>query len=387
MKKTFPGISLLLMCNIAAAGVVSDPNAQVNITDNYLQITKGPIEGVLDRGLISYSEGFKDPAGNSIVKPFIIWDELDVNPSAGNPLELVPGTAAGGGLATENLYGIDGVSAFPPMLAGCGPTDSFGGTTVNCDQPNGKGAGSVAMLFDDDTDAVKLEIIAPVGIEVNQYLIFAHFFRRDGSFIGSLQVGTNDSIFHEATLDGLIQGTQFGKSEWGFRATGGDMIAGVVVTNQAGAFGASPTLEPEFGIRFSTVSWKRPDPAPQAQVVALDVKAGSCPNPINTMSGGRISVAVLGSETFDVSTIDTSSLLLEGVPPKAVHFEDVSTPYEGNGHGCTTDGPDGYMDLQLKFKVQDILAALGNLLPHELILTGTLMDGTEIKGQDWVIYP
>jgi len=379
----------LLVAEVSNAGIVGGANPPVNIADTFFSIPEGPIEGILERGGISYAEGFEDPSGNTMITPLFVWDgTLIINPVAGDPLTLLPGTEAAGGDATENLYGISAKGRLPDMLAGCGP-NAIGAVTLNCDEANGKGPGSVAMLFEEDTDAVKLGIIAPLGIEgpaADQYLILVHFYRRDGSLIDVLQVGFNDGIFRQATLDGSIKGTQFGKSEWGFSATDDDMIAGLLITNQTGAFGSTGTIKPEFGIKIDSVAWRRPDPAPQAQVVPLDVKPGSCPNPINTNFGGSISVAVLGTESFDVNTIDETTLLLDGVSPVAVHFEDVSTPYEGNGLGCTTDGPDGHMDLQLKFKVPDILEALGGLSPQELILTGELQDGTEIKGKDWVIY-
>lgn len=47
--------------------------------------------------------------------------------------------------------------------------------------------------------------------------------------------------------------------------------------------------------------------------VAIDVKPGSDPNCININGNGVIPVAILGSETLDVSTIDESSLVFGGL--------------------------------------------------------------------------
>jgi len=117
-------------------------------------------------------------------------------------------------------------------------------------------------------------------------------------------------------------------------------------------------------------------------------------------------VAILGTENFDVNDIDPSTILLEGVGPDRWAFEDVATPFEPfieneSCSGCTTEGPDGYIDLTLKFDTQMILVQLGlvdsplfDLLegatPSDgdcimLKLTGYLYDGTPIWGEDTVL--
>jgi hypothetical protein len=118
--------------------------------------------------------------------------------------------------------------------------------------------------------------------------------------------------------------------------------------------------------------------------VAVDIKPGSCPNSLNTSARGKLPVAILGTMDFDVSQIDVSSLQLECVSPVATRFEDVSMPFNGHGCGCNTAGPDGQMDLTLKFRAQDIAAVLGEDAEQELTLTGNLLDGTPIEGQDCV---
>jgi len=127
--------------------------------------------------------------------------------------------------------------------------------------------------------------------------------------------------------------------------------------------------------------------------VRVDIKPGSCPNPLNVKDKGVLPVAILGSEDFDVWTIDTASIRLEGVAPIRSSYEDVSTPVPDGADvcECTTAGPDGYLDLTLKFNVQDIVAALGEVNDGdvlELTLTGALADslgGTAIAGTDCVV--
>jgi hypothetical protein len=123
---------------------------------------------------------------------------------------------------------------------------------------------------------------------------------------------------------------------------------------------------------------------------ALDIKPRSCPNPINFKDRGVLPVALLGYMYFDVNQVDVGSLRLGGVAPLRFAFEDVATPFEPlmDKKDCTTDGPDGFLDLTLKFDVQQVVKALGTIKNREcrvLKLTGYLLDGTPIKGEDIVI--
>jgi hypothetical protein len=134
--------------------------------------------------------------------------------------------------------------------------------------------------------------------------------------------------------------------------------------------------------------------------VHLDIKPGSWPNPLQLKEKGVLPVAVCGSEDFDVTTIDPESirLTLEGteVAPLRWSYEDVATPYEGEpctGHDL--DG-DGYLDLTLKFKAQEVIQTLGLDAFSDrdvviLMLTGNLkaeFGGTPIQGQDciWILH-
>jgi hypothetical protein len=131
--------------------------------------------------------------------------------------------------------------------------------------------------------------------------------------------------------------------------------------------------------------------------VPVDIKPGSCPNPVNVKSKGVIPVAILGTADFDVTLIDPASVTLNGIAPLRSSFEDVATPFVplvGNdgAEACHELGPDGYMDLGLKFDTQQFVASLIESLrtvnDRETIvvqLTGTLKDGTEIQGEDVIL--
>ena len=126
--------------------------------------------------------------------------------------------------------------------------------------------------------------------------------------------------------------------------------------------------------------------------VFVDIKPGSCPNPLNVKSKGMLPVAILGTEDLDVLDVDPSSIRLEGVAPQRSGIEDVSTPLN-NEEDCYDHGVDGYDDLILKFDTQEVVEAVVAALGTDVVdgdellltLTGVLGDGTAIEGQGTVI--
>jgi hypothetical protein len=144
--------------------------------------------------------------------------------------------------------------------------------------------------------------------------------------------------------------------------------------------------------------------APTAPVAWLDIKPGSCPNPFNTKwfqnldasngkdvgnnkKGGVLPVALAGTLCFDVHQVDVTTLRLEGVTPLRSGLEDVTGPAGENDCGCNGDGPDGFVDLTLKFSRREIAAAMGPVLHGEVVtltLTGELLDGTRFSASDCV---
>jgi hypothetical protein len=131
------------------------------------------------------------------------------------------------------------------------------------------------------------------------------------------------------------------------------------------------------------------------EVLDIDIKPGSCPNPFNGKSKGSVPVAILGSATFDVTTIDLDSLRLEGVPivPKNVSIEDVSAPVgdPADCYDCFDEGidqTDGYPDLVVKFYTQDLAAAIGPAPRDacvELTLTGLTLSGEPLEASDSMV--
>jgi hypothetical protein len=133
---------------------------------------------------------------------------------------------------------------------------------------------------------------------------------------------------------------------------------------------------------------------PKAAGAYLDIRPGSCPNPLNVnvpngekANGGVLPVAVLGSDEFDVHGIDVSSLELEGATPLRYDFKDIAAPPAGDEDcACYDAGPDGHIDLTLKFSRLEVAAALGKNSGEgvPVTLTGRMKDGTPIEISDCV---
>ena len=124
--------------------------------------------------------------------------------------------------------------------------------------------------------------------------------------------------------------------------------------------------------------------------VALDIKPGSCPNPLNIDPKGILTVAILGTADLDVTTIDLASVRLEEVAPIRSSVNDVATPVVNpQSCECNSEGEDGFDDLILKFKASDVIEAVGDVSVGDIIeltLSGVLNDGTPIEGVDCIVF-
>ena len=108
-----------------------------------------------------------------------------------------------------------------------------------------------------------------------------------------------------------------------------------------------------------------------ALLVDLDIKPGSDPNTINSKSMGLVPVAILGSDEFDVSTVDKTTVTFGPGAAAAVHdghLEDVND--------------DGLLDLVFHFVQKDTGLSPGDT---EADLNGVTLDGTPFCGMDAVV--
>jgi hypothetical protein len=145
-------------------------------------------------------------------------------------------------------------------------------------------------------------------------------------------------------------------------------------------FGTVPPLRvfPAFGARSQT-----------CQFVGLDIRPGEWPNAfdstlwdttsVSDRKGGALPVAILGSATVDVHSIDVGSCRLEGVSPITVGVMDCA---------CSDLGSDGFDDLFLQFLSRDVAAAIDRGNPGDtptLTLTGAYNDGMPFSASDRVV--
>jgi hypothetical protein len=139
--------------------------------------------------------------------------------------------------------------------------------------------------------------------------------------------------------------------------------------------------------------------------VPVDIHPTSCPNPLNVGSKGVVPVAILGSG-LDVTRINPASVRIARAGPGPVvevaplrwALEDVATPQPPSPsppaepcYYCNTLGPDGKMDLTLKFDAEAVIEALGPVADGDCVrvrLVGNLkpeFGGTLIRGGDNVL--
>ena len=221
------------------------------------------------------------------------------------------------------------------------------------------GEGSIAVLFDADQFEVGFTVVGNSGGTAT-----INFFKGNGSLI------------HSEVLTLLLPPPD--RQTFAFRRVDNIRdIAGISIHN-----------DDPFGVAYDDFI------VCEENRVSVDIKPQSCPNPLNTKSKGVLPVAVLGTASLDVGVVDPESLFLEGVAPLRWAYEDVATPFEpflgkeDCGEDCNTEGPDGYMDLTLKFDTQEVVEVLGDVIDREnrvLTLSGELEDGTLIGGNDCVV--
>lgn len=292
----------------------------------------------------------------------------------------------------RNTYGNDFAAAIPPQIIT--PTEGIGGDSFEPEQYTDN---YHFQVFDEQQGVVLGSDLTPdwgstipSGTTVNSH--FVHFdqvgtttwFRAcgeitfDGDIIGLIVL--SDSLDATDTLLGLDVTYPPASVDYrGLESTGDQDLYWV----------SGDTL----WVDLQALNWLdqiRVITEPAEVSVPVDIKPTSCPNPLNVNSKGVLPVAILGTDTFDVTDVDPATVRLEGVAPLRWSLEDVATPFDGEitegcCECCTIAGPDGFMDLTLKFDTQEIVAALSKVEDGDclrLTLTGELYDGTDIMGID-----
>ena len=113
-------------------------------------------------------------------------------------------------------------------------------------------------------------------------------------------------------------------------------------------------------------------------IVGVDIMPRQEPNVIDLQSRRFIRVAVLGSDSFDVSAIDPSTLRFG--PKGAAAFQQAGSGPFQKSYPQDING-DGYDDLIAGFLIQDTGIACGD---ETATLTGGTYAGEEFQGYDWI---
>ncbi|UCE59310.1 MAG: hypothetical protein JSU63_17935, partial [Phycisphaerales bacterium] len=210
----------------------------------------------------------------------------------------------------------------------------------------------------------------------------------DGPY-GTFDQGGNVWEWNEAILYGELRGVSGGS--FGISGVGNYLHASYHCTHM------NPTFEAgNFGFRVAEI----PEPATG---VVMDVKPGSCPNPVNPRSRGVVPMAIVGGDAFDVTQIDVGTLSLRradgvggsvapllGPPGPGIAIGDAAAPSFDDPCDCHGLGGDGIDDLLLKFSTADLAGAfqLGGLPSGAsimLTLSGSLLDGGTFEASDCVV--
>jgi hypothetical protein len=114
---------------------------------------------------------------------------------------------------------------------------------------------------------------------------------------------------------------------------------------------------------------------PETLTVGIDIQPGSEVNSINLCSNGAVPVAILGSDTFDVSNVNTETVRLAEASVKVVGRKDPNTL-------CNHEDVNGdlFVDLTCHYVTTDIAALDGE--STVATVNGELLDGTPIEGSD-----
>lgn len=218
-------------------------------------------------------------------------------------------------------------------------------------------------------------VFVPKGAVVNSHMIFlntagsvyamdSQIWTFDGKIIGVMSdVGGNREASSSALLGapGTVYPAAFAnrglESNDNYNVLGNTIAVNMQVT------------EPGDWIRVIT----------EVIEVSIDIKPGSDPNAINLKSKGVIPVAILGSATFDVTTVDVTTLSFG--PAGAAPAHDLTDPDVLSEHRQDVNG-DGYVDLVSHYRVQETGIAAGDT---KACLTGLTVFNQAIKGCDAIV--
>ncbi|MFQ5512601.1 MAG: hypothetical protein ACE5EO_12210 [Candidatus Krumholzibacteriia bacterium] len=175
---------------------------------------------------------------------------------------------------------------------------------------------------------------------------------------------------------GVVSGTHtdaFGRASFSFRGqrAGRDLLV-AVVADSTGAVAGSNVLFHEW--------------LEAASRALIDIAPAVCPNVVNPDLQDLLTIALVGTDGFDVARVDAASLVLDDTPPVQVQYRDVSRPGEGGDCPCSDAGGDGIQDMVLRFRIEhldDLKEAVAQTT-HRLTLSGRFETGERFEAENCV---
>ncbi len=326
--------------------------------------------------------------------------------------------AAGANCGSAYVFRFDGISWVEEqkLAASDGAEDDWFGVSVSMsaetvavgawfdDCAAGLSCGSAYVFRFDGTTWVEEEKLT--ASEPTARALFGSSVSVDGD---TTVVGAPTSFSSESETSGSAYVFQFNGTSWvqdkkliASDAAAGDRLGAVAISGNtiiAGASGADCAAGGDCGAAY-VFSCASP-----VTTVGLDIKPGSCPNPLNPKSKGVVPVAVVGSFDFDVATIDPDSLTLaradgvgEDVSPifnrsgLRIATRDVAASSGDEPCACHQSHRDGIDDLVVTFSTSEMsralnLSGLARGETIELVLRGTLQDGSAFEAVDCIVIP
>ena len=412
MKKVLFLITSLLILGLIFAGcsLISNINTPTAETEGMNFLSRSTI--IDGRTCEGFEDGFS--VEDDVTGPAEIYDDLDIScPGDDMTLKVIKEDGSFSGYnyrALDNslknnghLNGVMGFSVVPANSWSLGSTLDF--NTIVFDFINGVTVSDFSIYMLDYGDMChNIAQSGIIGTTHKTYKVTLNAYDESNTIVGT------DEFF----IDNDSEAGQ-GKLKYDASKTDGRItlkVAGSGIAKVEMVF----TEGIDIGVGFDDICF-----TVEPTEVPIDIKPTSCPNPLNTKSNGVIPVAILGTADFDVTLIDPDTVLLEGISPLRWDWEDVATPFEpytGKEYcelDCNTLGPDGFLDLTLKFDTQELLNVFrvesfevseeelnaleggiidqvtttngealydGRCLVIELV--GQLVDGTYIVGEDVV---
>ena len=121
---------------------------------------------------------------------------------------------------------------------------------------------------------------------------------------------------------------------------------------------------------------------------SIDISPGTCPNTIETGVQGVVTAALTGSETFQVDDVDITSLYLGNAAPLKIQYRDVTRPTGSADCDCSDEGGDGFRDIVMQFKLEDVLADVASVADGASLrwtLVGATKSGKSFRVADCVV--